>query len=155
MGLIMEPIIEKKLVNSLNIRITDHSRMIAADRWYVKIICEVILTLTDEHFADCHGDEPELLSLIRRRMGSALNMELAQERNFVDAEVREEVSQELLARISDNMTVYLSAESFPARFFAIRYEEAKEACLVDMARGVDNLEEEDDGPTDFSACFRD
>ncbi len=146
---------EKKLANSLNIKITDHSRLIAADRWYVKIVCSVVMTLTDKHFADHHGDDSELFSLIRRRMGDELSMDLVQERNFIDAEVREEVSRELLARISENMTGYLAAESFPGRFFDIRYEEVKKACLVDMARGTDDHEEDDDGPADFSACFRD
>ena len=151
----MELIEEKKLANSLNIKITDHSRLIAADRWYVKIVCSVVMTLTDKHFADCHGDEPELFSLIRSRMGSELSIDLVQERNFVDAGVREEISRELLARISDNITGYLAAASFPGRFFAMRYEEARKACLVDLARGVDKHVDDDDEPADFSACFRD
>ena len=117
----MELIEEKKLANSLGIKITDHSKVIAADRWYVKIVCTVILPLTDKHFADHADEEPQLCALIRRRMGDELSMDLVQERNFIDAEVREEVSRELLARISENMTGYLAAESFPGRFFDIRY----------------------------------
>ncbi|MEN8135688.1 MAG: hypothetical protein ABFS18_09170 [Thermodesulfobacteriota bacterium] len=151
----MELLEEKKLANSLNIKVTDHSRLIAADRWYVKIVCTVVMTLNDKHFADRHGDGPELFSLIRCRMGNELSMDLVQERNFVDTEVREEVGQELLARISENMTGYLAAESFPTRFFDIRYKEAKKASLVDLARGDNKYRADDDEPVDFSACFRD
>ncbi len=151
----MEPILEKKLVNSLNIKITDHSRLIAADRWYIKIICSVFMTLTEQHFGGRHGDEPDLFASIRRRMGNELSMDLVQERNFIDAEFKEEVCRELLARISENMTGYLSSESFPGRFFDIRYEEARTACLVDLARADDNNEAGNAEPADFSACFRD
>jgi hypothetical protein len=113
------------------------------------------MTLTDKHFADRCDEEPQLRALIRRRMGDELSMDLIQERNFIDEGVREEVSRELLARIFENMTGYLSAESFPGRFFDMRYEEAKKACLVDLARGDDNHADDDDEPADFSACFRD
>lgn len=115
----------------------------------------MILTIGGDHFADCHEDDPELLGLIRHRIGDVITMELVQERNFVDKEVKEDVVQELLARISGNMTGYLSAESFPGRFFAMRYEEVRMACLVDLARGDNNCEAADDEPADFSACFRD
>jgi len=151
----MELILEKKLANSLNIKITDHSRLSAADRRDVKIICSVVMILTDEHLGDRQGDEPELFSLIRSRMGPELSIDLVQERNFIDAGCREKVIQELLAGISENMTGYLSSESFPGRFFDIRYEEARKACLVDLARGADNCAACDDEPADFSACFRD
>lgn len=151
----METITTERLANNLDIVITDQSRLIAADRWYVKIVCEVILPLVDEHFADCAEAEPDLFARIRQRMGHELKMELVQERNFVDAGVREEVGRELLARISGNITSYLAAAPFPARFFAVRYAEAKKACLADLARDIDEPEEEDGGPADFSACFRD
>jgi hypothetical protein len=151
----MEPIIAKKLANNLDIKITDHSRLIAADRWYVKIVCAVLMPLTDEHFADHQADGPELLAMIRRRMGVSACLELVQERHFIDAAVREEVSRDLLTRISDNMTGYLAAASFPGRLFAMRYEEARKSCLLDLARGADRPEEDEAGPADFSACFRD
>lgn len=151
----MKLVEEKKLDNSLNIIITDHSKVIAADRWYVKIVCTVILPLADKHFAD-HGDEePQLLALIRQRLGDELSMDLVQERNFIDAEVREDVSRKLLVRISENMSGYLSSASFPGRFFATRYEEARKSCLLDMAQSADKDGEDVDEPADFSACFRD
>ena len=114
------------------------------------------MNLTDENFADSNGDDdPVLCQMIRQRLGDQLNMELVQERNFIDAEARDEVTRDLLARISENMTDYLSAEAFPGRFFGIRYDEARKACLIDMAQGVDNRVEKNDEPVDFSACFRD
>jgi hypothetical protein len=151
----METLVEEVLANNLRIKITDHSRVIAADRWYVKIVCAIILPLADEHFAGCHEDEQELLVLIRHRLGDEIMMELVQERNFVDAAVKDEVVRELLARISENMTGYLSAASFPGRFFAVRYAEERNACLAAMARAGDIPAEEVDEPADFSACFRD
>ncbi len=151
----MEPILEKTLTNDLNVKITDHSRLIAADRWYIKIVCEVSLTLGGDHFADCREDDPELFGLIRHRIGDVIRMELVQERNFVDTAVKEDIVRELLTRISENMTGYLSSESFPGRLFDMRYDEARKACLVDLARGDDNYEAGDDEPADFSACFRD
>lgn len=151
----MELIEEKKLANGLNIKITDHSRRIAADRWYVKIVCSVVMALNEQHFDGCLGEDPELLALIRQQMGDELSMDLVQERNFIDAAVREDVCRELLARIAENMTGYLAAESFSARFFDKRYEETKKSCLVDSARVGDSNTDDDDEPVDFSACFRD
>lgn len=152
----MKTIEEKTLGNSLRIKITNHSRMIAADRWYVKIVCSVKMHLTDEHFLEHHGgDEPELLALIRYRLGDEVEMDLIQERNFVDAEVLDDTIKDLLARISESTSGYLSAESFPIRFFDNRYAEAKKACLAGMAQEVDTQVEEYDEPADFSGCFRD
>jgi hypothetical protein len=151
----MEPLIARKLANNLDIKITDHSRLTAADRWYVKIVCEVIMPLTEAHFAERQEEKPELSALIRRRMGARACLELVQERHFIDAAAREEVSRELLARISENMTGYLASGAFPGRLFAVRYEEARQACRAEMARGADPHDEDEAGPADFSACFRD
>lgn len=151
----MELIEERKLANGLNIKITDHSRLIAADRWYVKIVCSVVMPLTEQHFSGCLDAEPELLASIRQQMGDELTMDLVQERNFVDEAVKEDVSQELLARIAENMTGYLAADSFPTRFFDMRYQETKKSCLVDLARVGDSSTNDDDEPADFAACFTD
>lgn len=151
----METLVEKKLANGLAFIITDRSRLIAGDRWYLNIVCEVSLPLTDAHFADCGEDTPALSGQIRQLMGAELKLELSQERNFVDDAVKDDLSQELLARITDNITDYLAAESFPSRLFASRYREAKKNCLLNMARGVDIPADDEVGPADFSACFHD
>lgn len=113
------------------------------------------MPVDDGYFADCREDSPELAALIRQYIGNELVMELVQERNFVDDKVVEEVSRELQERISENMTGYLGAGTFPARFFAMKYAEAKKVCLHKIAMETDRNGEEAEEPADFSACFQD
>ncbi|MDT8334841.1 MAG: hypothetical protein RQ753_04010 [Desulfurivibrionaceae bacterium] len=153
----MKLISEQKLDNSLLVKVIDQSRRVAVDRWYVKVVCEVKLLLTDGHFAMCPADDdPERLSAIRQLLGDAIVMEIVQERNFVDEAARDKVRQDLVNRLSENISDYLASDSFPARFFAIRYRQAEKLRRMETAPPRDQFNEvEDDGPADFSACFRD
>jgi hypothetical protein len=152
----MKIISEQKLDNSLCVKITDQSRRVAGDRWYIKVVCEVRLFLTDRYFETRQQDGPEQLFAIRRLLGDEIGMELVQERNFIDAAARPEVVSGMLASVAENISGYLSSDAFPARLFAIRYGEAKKLSQAEMILNRDEREETDDeGPADFSACFRD
>jgi len=151
----MKVISEQKLANSLFVKIIDQSRRIAADRWYIKIVCEVRMSLTDEHFANRHDDTPELSSAARRKMGDEITMEIVKERNFIDDAAKEEVIQDLLAGINDNVSAYLASEAFPDRLFNIRCRESIKQCAAKGRPVSDELVSDDDEPADFSACFRD
>ncbi len=153
----MKLISEQNLDNSLCIKITDQSRRIAADRWYIKMVCEVKMSLTDEHLEKIRADEgPELFSAIRRLLGDEITMELVQERNFIDEAARQEIGSGMLASIDDNISGYLASASFPARFFGLRYRQAKKLSQMEtVPPGDEPGEEEEEGPADFSACFSD
>ncbi|MFN2367134.1 MAG: hypothetical protein ABR523_11850 [Desulfurivibrionaceae bacterium] len=153
----MKIVSEQNLDNSLCIRITDQSRRIAADRWYIKMVCEVKMPLTDEHLEKMRADEgPEQFSAIRRLLGDEITMELVQERNFVDEAARQDVISGMLASIDENISGYLASASFPARFFGLRYRQAKKLSQLEtVVPGDEPREDEDDGPADFSACFFD
>ncbi|MFO7606531.1 MAG: hypothetical protein R6W72_09560 [Desulfurivibrionaceae bacterium] len=153
----MKIISEHNLDNSLCIKITDQSRRIAADRWYIKMVCEVKMPLTDENLEKVRSDDrPENFSAIRRLLGDEITMELVQERNFIDEAARHEVISGMLASIDENISGYLSSASFPARFFGLRYRQAKKPSQMETVPPGDQPgEAEDDGPADFSACFSD
>ena len=153
----MKLISEENLDNSLCIKIIDQSRRIAADRWYIKMVCEVKMPLTDEHLEKIRPDDgPEQFSAIRRLLGDEITMELVQERNFIDEAARQKVCSGMLASIEENISGYLASASFPASLFGLRYGQAKKLSqLKQVPPGDEPREAEDDGPADFSACFSD
>lgn len=153
MGCEVEVLVEKILDNGVAFTINEHSRVIAADRWYVKVVGVVSLPLTDAAFAEINEEDPAMLARVRRRLGNTLEHQLIRDRNFVDAAVKDEVVKELVAQLLETVGAYLEVAAFPARLLVSKYREAREICCVEMGReagaGV-GVEE----PVDFSHCFK-
>lgn len=149
----MEVLLEKKLGNGVTFTITEQSRVIAADRWYVKVVGMVTLPLTDAAFAEIVEADPVLLARVRSRLGETLEHRLIRDRNFVDGAVKDAVVKELVAQLLETVGAYLEVEAFPARLMAGKYREAREICRIEMGReeGPGTPAEE---PADFSHCFR-
>lgn len=146
----------ERLANGMTLTFFDCSRRVAADRWFVRLRAELAVGLPDTVWQGRQEDDPELLASIRDRLGSTVSMTLERERTFIDAEERDAVLAELVAQVEDNLGSYLNDPAFPERLFARQYDETRQQCLLDRQCGRTPEEEDDDeGPADFSFCFRD
>jgi hypothetical protein len=146
----------KKLDNGVYVQVTDQSRQVAGDRWYIKIVCRITMPIK-EGIIKLRGDDdsPELLARISDRIGDEAKKDFVLERNFVDEAIKEEVSEELLSRIKDNIKGYLSMEKFPSHFLDSCYDEARLACQTMTEQPFAEQSGGDEGPADFSGCFKD
>jgi hypothetical protein len=151
----MSEIYKEELANGITARVTDQSRLVAGDRWYIKLVCTVSLPVKEEMIKVRDDDGPELLSMVRTWLGSEINKEFVQERNFVDEQEKNEVVAELLARTKENIKGYLASAKFPAPFLDRCCDEARTACLAEINLPNEEQADDDDGPTDFSGCFQD
>ncbi len=133
----------------------DCSRPVAADRWHVEIRAELVAPLAEELWQGVAEEDQALLGAVRERMGRAAELHLVRERNFVDGAGREAIVADLMGQLEENLGRYLVDPSFPRRLFVRRYEELREQCLLARRAAPVNDEEDDDGPADFSHCFRD
>lgn len=148
----MKILLGKKLANGLSFTVTEHSRVIAADRWYVKVVGVISLPLTDAAVAAIVDDEPLLQSRVRRYLGETVEHQLVKDRNFVDGAAKDEVVKELVAQLLETVGAYLKVEAFPARLLASKYREAREICRVELGR-EESVSVDADEPDDFSHCF--
>ena len=145
----------EKLDNGISVRVTDQSRQVAGDRWYIKLVCTVSMSVEEGAIKVCDDDGPELLARIREHIGNEASKDFVLERNFVDEREKDDVSDELLIRIKENIKGYLASDKFPSLFLDRCYDEARLVCQNVTDLPVAEQSGEDEGPTDFSDCFRD
>jgi hypothetical protein len=151
---------EKKLSNSMRFKLYDHSRRLAADRWLIRLRGEGRIALGAELCAGMGEGDSELQGVIRERLGDELVFTMKKERHFVAEEEKQEVLSELLAQVDNHLLAYLAKPSFPAKLFRRRYEELKARIFIEReqerrATADKEEDEENEGPADFSSCFRD
>ncbi|MDA8164136.1 MAG: hypothetical protein M0017_03765 [Desulfobacteraceae bacterium] len=149
---------EKELSNRMRLRLYDRSRRIAGDRWLIRLHGEGRIAIGPELFTEAAEGDAELLAAIRERLGGELVFTLERERHFVAEEEKQEVLSELLARVQANLLAYLESPAFPAKLFRRRCQEQKARIFIEREqerRAAEADTEEDEGPADFSFCFRD
>ena len=151
----MQLIKDKKLANGLTLSFSDCSKLLVSDRWFVKMQGEVKLPLANAAWPDSDEDDPELLALIKEHLGESVSYILSKERNFIDAAEKEAVLEDLVIQVEENLVGYLSDPSFPQKLFTRQYEEARQQCLIQRQQPQAPVNDEDDSPADFSACFHD
>ncbi|MFC1512817.1 hypothetical protein ACFL5J_00010 [Thermodesulfobacteriota bacterium] len=151
----MQLIKETKLANGLTLSFSDCCKLVAADRWLVKMQGEMILPLADVAWSDADNEDPQLLARIKERLGESISYILSKERNFIGATEKDAVLADLVSQVENNLLGYLSDPSFPQKLFLQRYEEMRQQCLIEGQQPQAPVGDEDDAPADFSACFRD
>lgn len=148
---------ETTLANGLRLSFRDFSRLLAGDRWLVELRCEVLYPLTDELPAP-QPEEPdsELRAAILARLGDTLRFQIRRTRNFVDQRERDEVLGQLLASVKAHMLAYFAAPAFPARLYQDSWRRLRQECLCELRRrqGTRPETDDDEGPADFSALFK-
>ncbi len=147
---------EQKLANGLTLSFSDCSKCVAADRWLVKMEGEMRIPLANVNWPAGDGDDPALLNMVKERLGESISFILSKERNFIDADKKEEVLTDLVLQVEENLLGYLGDSSFPQKLFAKQYEEMRQRCLLELQQpAASGVDDDDNAPADFSACFRD
>lgn len=154
----MDIIEQRRLENNMTLTVHDQSKKMAGDRWLIKIICEAEIPVDEVFFARVPEDDLELQTEVREAMAGSVRFSVIKERTFVAETERAALVERMVTEIMTNMVAYLNKPEFPARLFARKYAELRERCatarhyrgLRDEARDRDD----DAGPADFSACFK-
>jgi hypothetical protein len=154
----MKRIEQRRLENNMTLTVYDQSKKMVGDRWQVKVVCEVALPVAEEFFSRLSEEDLALQAEIRERMAGLILFSAAKERTFVAESDRDALVQLMVTEIMTSMLVYLNRPEFPEKLFARRYEELRTACVT--ARHYRSLAAEerdgdaDEGPADFSSCFK-
>ena len=146
---------EKQLSNGMRLSFFDESKIMTGDRLLVRLCCRALLPLRDEDFAVLAQDDPGLLEYLRKKSNGNLIFTTVKERLFVDEKEHQEIFAELLESLESNTLDYLASPSFPEKLLASRFEEFSREYQIKKELDMLVEEEEDDGPADFSDCFRD
>jgi len=155
----MDILEQRRLANNMTLTVYDHSKKMVGDRWLIKIICEAELPVDEEFFSLMSEADLALQAEVREVMAGAVKFSATKERTFVAETERAVLVELMVADILTNMVTYMNRPEFPEKLFARKYEEIRLACST--ARHYRSLSDEkrdgddDVGPADFSACFKD
>ena len=135
-----EKIIAQQLLeNGIELVLYDRSRVTAGDRWQVELKCEATMPIEEKYWDMIDEGESRLLPGIRKILGEQLVFVTTKQRNFIDAEEREAVLQEMVQQVYSSMLEYLKKPYFPQEFFKKQYREAHQKVLIqqtmDRVRG--------------------
>ncbi|MEW6674371.1 MAG: hypothetical protein AB1427_21965 [Thermodesulfobacteriota bacterium] len=147
-------LLEKKLTNGMRVTFFDESKKVAADRWLVRIRCEAVLVPADEMFPN--DAEGELRQEFMEKYGAGVRHDIVRDRHFIDARDRDAVRDDLLQQLVNNAFAYLGGARFPGSLLEKKFADFRQE--RELARRMSELageEDEEDGPADFSFCFRD
>lgn len=148
----------EKLSNGILVSYYDLSKKVAGDRWLIKLVCEAAIPFAKvTENTSMNGEDEEILGAMEERFGNNLTFDLAKERNFIDEAEKDLVFADLLDQLRRNALAYLENDMFPQKLFTRTFAEFKREYLTRKELGLfdDQDVEEDDGPADFSACFKD
>jgi hypothetical protein len=127
-------IIERQqLENGIELLLYDRSRVTAGDRWQVELICEAHIPIAESFWELVAEEEDQLLPDIRKMLGDQLVFVAIKQRNFIDAEERETVLQDMVQQVHSIMLVYLKKPQFPQKFFKKQYRDALQKLLIQQA----------------------
>ena len=121
------------LENGIELLLYDRSRVTAGDRWQVELKCEANIPIDESYWEMVTHEEAHLLSDIRKILGDRLVFVATKQRNFVDANERETVLQEMVQQVYNSMLKYLKKAHFPREFFKKQYREAHQKVLIQQA----------------------
>lgn len=151
----MQLVKDKTLANGMTLSFFDCSKLLAADRWFVKMQGEMKFSLAGVAWPDTDGLDPQVLAKIKERIGDSVSFNINKERKFIDADEKDAVLAEMIAQVEDNLIGYLEDSSFRQKLFDKQYEEMRKQCLVEFQQSQLPIDDDDEGPADFSACFKD
>ncbi len=121
------------LENGIELLLYDRSRVTAGDRWLVELKCEAHIPIDESYWDMVTDEEGRLLPDIRKILGDRLVFVATKQRNFVDANERETVLQEMVQQVHSSMLEYLKKPHFPQEFFKKQYRDARQKVLIQQA----------------------
>lgn len=115
---------EIELDNQQRVKIIDLSRKISADAYLVSMAVKMEVAVDESLFSDAELAVTPFDEIVKT-VGSHVVFEYKDERNFIMAENKDAVLNELVDKILENMIGYLSKESFPAKLVLKKYRDMK------------------------------
>lgn len=122
-----------KLGNGIELILLDRSRVTAGDRWLVELKCEAHIKTDEDFWALVDSEDQKLHEDIQKIMGDCLVFETTKQRNFIDADERETVLQEMVRQVYSSVLGYLKKPHFPQEFFKRQYRENRKKLLIKRA----------------------
>ncbi|MEN8136326.1 MAG: hypothetical protein ABFS18_12455 [Thermodesulfobacteriota bacterium] len=89
------------------------------------------------------------------RFNGVLVHGFAKERHFVDEDVKDEAVASLITQLEDNSLKYVGNPVFAENLLRQKVEEFNQELQVRPQMGMEQAEDDDDGPADFPSCFQD
>ncbi|MGD8209276.1 MAG: hypothetical protein PVH37_17580 [Desulfobacterales bacterium] len=115
------------LGNGLILEIYDYSKKVAGDRWLVKMVAKVDISI--DYLAD-NAFESSKLNLqvgeLKKIFDTCVRYEHQRERNFISEKEKDEVFNDLLTSYLESTQAYLSHPDFPIRYVAREYSKKKQ-----------------------------
>lgn len=142
--------------NGVTVSFYNISKKMAADRWLVRIRCEAVYTVPESEWAVLQEEDAGLVAGMKEKYSQGLEHTIVKERTFVDEAEMDEVLQLILAQLEENVCTYIGSDIFPQKLLDQKLEEWRQEYKVRKEMGMlEEPDDEDDGPADFSACFAD
>jgi hypothetical protein len=110
------------LKNGLRLEIIDSSRYVAGDRWQVILTTRIKIPVNK--LSD--GDDPQAainMDDIMSSLGESVQFEQKRERNFIDANQKDEILNNLIESFSASSLDYVSNPDFPKRCILRQYRD--------------------------------
>lgn len=145
---------ERTFANGITVKLFDKSRKISGDRWAIKIVCELRMAIPVNANTWCAESGEELFQKFYEKMAGVIRYSIIKERNFVDDKERDKVIKALVLQFDETVNTYLNNLTFPKKLLVKEYEEFKLGYREPVPTTAQDTDE-NDGPADFSGCFRD
>ncbi len=116
------------LDNHQKLQILDKSRKISADAYLVAMEVRIDILIEKNLFSN---RELESINFdeVSQKLGYYVRFEYKEKRNFIMAENKDRVLQELVDKFCENMIGYLSKDSFPYKFVLKKYRDLNKKLL--------------------------
>ncbi|MGD2126694.1 MAG: hypothetical protein PVG99_11485 [Desulfobacteraceae bacterium] len=113
------------LRNKLKLEIWDVSRILAGDRWLLRLEARISVPLKTEFF-DAIPEKEKFFPVLEKVFGSEIPYCHVEEKHFVDPNEKEESFQQCLGYLKNNLLPYLNHPDFLRRFVLSRYRALRE-----------------------------
>jgi len=112
------------LDNGLTLEIHDQSRLVAGDRWLVRLEARIDVPIELKQIESI-AEKDKIIATLKKAFGESIPYRYAVEKNFVDHDLKHEVFQRFLETLEQNTFSYLSHPDFRKRLTMSKYRELK------------------------------
>ena len=123
-----------ELENGLKLDCYDISRKLAGDRWYVGMIAQIDIPLTDFSLRNQQLSNYSI-ETIRNALGESLRFQQKMERHFIDEKEKDALLQGLMDSFIKTSLRYISHPDFPGKYVIKEFH----AYLKRQTKHIDDL----------------
>jgi hypothetical protein len=113
-----------ELSDGIILDVWDLSRVVAGDRWFVRLEVSGDIPVKREYF-DIVKDDEAAFEETQKVFGVSIRYEYKRERIFIDKKVKDEVFQDLLTIFEESILPYMSRSGFFKKFVVSQYKNSK------------------------------